>query len=80
MWGFHDGMGWWMVVGGLWMLAFWAGLIWLVVRASSQTGGQGNLRSSTDDPAIEIAKKRLARGEISREEFEELAELLRSAR
>jgi putative membrane protein len=72
MWGMHDGMGWWMVFGGLWMVLFWGAVIWLVVwgvgRATSGTGG----RTSEQEAPVEIAKRRYARGEISREEFEQL--------
>ncbi|MCI0440388.1 MAG: SHOCT domain-containing protein [Chloroflexi bacterium] len=74
MWGFHDGMGWWMVFGGIWMLAFWALIIGLVVWGVSRiTGGSARTR---DDAPLEIAKKRLAGGEISREEYEELKKAL----
>jgi uncharacterized membrane protein len=31
MWYWHEGMGWWMVFGGIWMLVFWAVVIALVV-------------------------------------------------
>ena len=67
MWDMHDGMGWWMVFAGIWMLLFWAiiigGIAWTVVRA---TGGP------KQESATEIARRRYARGEISREEFQRL--------
>lgn len=79
MWGFHDGIGWWMVFGGLWMLAFWALVVWLVVwvvnRLTSSRGG-GQPRREEETP-LDIARKRLARGEITREEYEELVKALR---
>ena len=76
MWGFHEGMGWWWVFGGMWMLVFWAIIIGLVVWGVKQfTGGGGSSRPSGDTP-LEIAQKRLARGEITREEFEELRQAL----
>jgi putative membrane protein len=68
MW--FDGMGWWMIFGGLWMLLFWGGLIALIVWGIvklSQRGGSTQKRNSLD-----IAKDRYAKGEISREEFEQL--------
>jgi len=67
MWGMHDGMGWWMLFGSIWMVVFWAAVIWLIVWGVSQvTGGS---RRGEDDP-VEIARRRYARGEITREQFE----------
>ena len=48
MWYMHDGWGWWMIFGGIWMLLFWIAIIWLVVwgvrsiagRRESKTGNQ----------------------------------------
>jgi putative membrane protein len=67
-WGY--GMGW---LGTVLMAAFWIAVIvgiiflirWLVISArGSHTGG-------SEDSALEIIKRRYARGEINREEFEE---------
>ncbi len=74
MWGFHDGMGWWMVFGGFWMLVFWAAIIGLVVWGINRTSRR-DARDHTDSP-VEIAKRRLARGEITRDEYEELTTTL----
>ncbi len=74
MWGFHDGMGWWMVFGGFWMLVFWAAIIGLVVWGNNRTSWRDD-RYHTDSP-VEIAKRRLARGEITRDEYEELTTTL----
>ena len=69
MWGMHEGMGWWMLFGGIWMLLFWGAIIWLIVWGVGQlTGGS---RRDEDTP-LEIARRRYARGEITREEFEKL--------
>ena len=55
MWGMHDGMGWWMLFGGIWMVVFWAAVIWLIAWGVSQvTGGS---RRGEDDP-FEIARRR----------------------
>ncbi|MDP2730652.1 MAG: SHOCT domain-containing protein [Dehalococcoidales bacterium] len=48
-------------------------IIWAVVAAissTSQAGGSGSA-SSQSDSALEILKKRYARGEINKEEYEE---------
>ena len=71
MMGWGYGMGWF---GSILMVAFWVAVIvgmiflirWLVV---STRGGVSGARS--EDSALEILKRRYARGEINREEFEE---------
>jgi putative membrane protein len=71
MMGWGYGMGW---MGMIFMAAFWIAVIvgiallirWLVVS----TGSGGN-RGKAEESALEILKKRYARGEIEKEEFEE---------
>ena len=75
MWGFHDGMGWWMVFGGFWSLAFLVAVVWLVGWTANRAGGPAQ-RSQTGEDALDIAKRRLARGEISAAEFDELKKAL----
>jgi len=70
MWPYVDGMGWWMVFGGIGMVIFWGGLVALIVWGITRLTGRddsGRRRNSLD-----IARERYARGEISREEFEQL--------
>ena len=72
MWGFNEGMGWWMAFGGMWMVVFWAFIIGLVIWGVRQfAGGQRENRTLGETP-LGIAQTRLARGEITREEFEEI--------
>lgn len=73
MW-MHDGaMGWgWGVLGMVWMLVFWVMIIGLIAWAVRQFSGGRRGESGESESPLEIAQKRLARGEISREEFEEL--------
>lgn len=77
MGGWHmDGdWGWWMIIGSTWMVIFWGLLIWgavvLFQRSNREvSGGQG------DDP-VAILERRYARGEITKEEFEEARTTLR---
>ena len=70
MWYMHEGMGWWMVFGSAWMLMFWGGLIALIVWGITKLGRQSTSMPKQD--ALDIAKGRYARGELSRKEFEQL--------
>jgi putative membrane protein len=81
-WGHYD-VGWgWMFFGGLMMLAFWGGLIVLVlfaVRAFFGSGPTSSPGESDSVPprqnrALDILKERYARGEISKVEYEQLRE------
>lgn len=73
MW-WNNGMGLWMIFGSLWMIIFWAAIIalivWIVRKFTSQKGPSNN--------AIEIAKQRYARGEITKEQFEQIKKDLSS--
>ena len=74
MWG--NGWGWW-VFGTLMMLAFWGGLVALVVFGIRgwNRPREGSQPSGTPD-AKAILEERFARGEISKEEFEERKQVL----
>jgi putative membrane protein len=73
MW-MHDGaLGWgWAVFGMFWMVLFWGVIIGLIVWAVKQFSGDRRGDSVSPETPLEIAQKRLARGEITQEEFEEL--------
>ena len=70
MWYMHDGMGWWMAFGGVWMVIFWGGIIALIVWGIKKLTERGS--STEKEKPLEIAKERYAKGEISREEFEQI--------
>ncbi len=73
MWGWQEGMGWWMMFGGIWMLVFWGGIIALIVWGITRLTRRGDSESGAAPKSspLDIAKERYARGEISREEFEQ---------
>lgn len=77
MWHDADGMGWWMLWGAFMMLVFWGGLIALAVWAVRSLAGGGDSEAGQDGDArthraLSVAEERYARGEISREEFQQI--------
>jgi putative membrane protein len=67
-WGWdHYPWGWsTMIVMGIFLLLLIAGIVWLITNLGT---GKGSRR---DETALEILKNRYARGEITKEEFEEM--------
>ena len=63
------GMGIWMLFGIIFWIVLIAGIVLLVIWAIQRTVGGEPSRPA--ESALEILKKRYARGEISKEEFEE---------
>jgi len=73
MW--HDGMGWgWMLFAGLLALVFWGAIVALVVWGIKKVteGGNSGAKHTEKRDALDIARERYAKGEISREEFEQI--------
>ena len=66
MWNSGHGMGWWMLIGSVWFVAFWGIVIWAVVRLTSRNNSKEQVS------ALDIAKQRYARGELNREQFEQV--------
>lgn len=66
-WPFGTAMGWWMI---LWAVVFWGGLIALIVWGIKKLTERGD--STPNRNPLDIAKERYAKGEISREELEQL--------
>ena len=48
-WGIHDGIGWWMLFGGAWMVFFWGAIIALAVWGVRALTGRGD-KPTEEDP------------------------------
>ena len=68
MW--ENGMSWWWGFNWFFMLIFGTGFIALIIWAIMKLGRCGD--SATRSNALEIARERYAKGEISKEEFEQI--------
>jgi putative membrane protein len=59
-------------MGGIWMILFWVliigGVVWLVQSLSRGTGSNGQPSASF----LDILKQRYAKGEITKEQFEQM--------
>lgn len=71
MWPYMGGMGWWMVIWWVFGIAILVLLVWLIVRAVSGAPGRA------EDSPEQILKRRYARGELDREEYQRRLEDLR---
>ena len=70
--------GWWWFMP-IFGIIFWVLIIWAVVALiRGLASGGSDLASNRSDSALEVLKKRYARGEISKEEFEEKKKDLQS--
>ena len=70
MWDMPIGMGWWMVFGWVWIVIFWGGLIALIVWGIKRLTERGG--STPKRTPLDIARERYAKGEMSREEFNQI--------
>jgi putative membrane protein len=68
-----------MFMGGLGMLVFWAlvigGIVWLIQSATRRTNIVAT-NSTVSETPLDILKRRYAKGEITKEQFEEMKNTL----
>jgi putative membrane protein len=72
VWDGHDGMGWWMLFGSVGFVILWGLIIWAVVTVVSKLGGGQSSEESREDTPFDIAKRRYARGEITKDQFDQM--------
>jgi putative membrane protein len=68
MWHSSDGMGWWMVIGSVWMVFFWALVFYVLFAVLNRGGG----KQTGNETPLDILKRRYAAGEISKEEYDRM--------
>ena len=69
MWCFGEGMGWWVWLGGFWMLILGGGLIGFIVWGITRLAKQDS--SVTRSSPLDVAKERYAKGEITKEDYDQ---------
>lgn len=81
MMGNWGGWGWGMGFGGIFMILFWALIILGVVALAKWLLSAGDSRGGSSAPgksALDILEERYARGEINREQYEQMRRDLES--
>jgi putative membrane protein len=72
-WGNWGNCGWGMGFGWIWMILFW-GLVIAGIAFIVQTITRGTGKTKSEETPLDILKKRYAKGEITKEEFERMKE------
>jgi putative membrane protein len=73
MWDGHEGMGWWMAGASILWVLFILAVVFLAARlAAPRDGATGHTAPEQFPRPLEIARRRYAAGEISRDEFERI--------
>lgn len=70
MWCFGEGTAWWSWSSGIGMFIFWGAFIALVVWGILRFTKRDS--STTKHTPLDVAEERYAKGEISKEEFEQI--------
>ena len=72
MWGFQQSFQWWMPFFGMGMMLFMVVTVGLVVWGIARLANDRRGRLDSGEKPAGILEKRLARGEITAQQFEEL--------
>jgi|Deesub1362A_J573_1020465.scaffolds.fasta_scaffold00151_23 putative membrane protein len=75
-WGYGGGYGMmgygWAIFSWIFFIVFWVAIILLIIWLYKQIKGSDTRHTSPAETPLEILKKRYARGEITREQYEEM--------
>jgi putative membrane protein len=77
-WGGWGGWGWGMGFGWIFMILFWALVIFGVVALAKWIFPTGTSARGAGKPPLDILKERYARGEITRDQYEQMRRDLES--
>ena len=74
MWYWGDNMGWLMIFGSIWLILLLGGTLALIIWGIKKLTGRrdSGAGSTTERNPLDIARERYARGEISKDEFDQL--------
>ena len=70
MWDWQDGIGWGMAFGVVLCILFWGTIIALIIWGISKATNRG--KANGRRKPLDLAKERYAKGEISKEEFDNI--------
>ena len=70
MWDWHNGMGLWMGFGSILFIIFWGAVVALIIWGISKATNRG--KANVRRKPLDLAKERYAKGEISKEEFDNI--------
>ena len=62
----------WMILGVIFWVLIATGIIFLVIWISDRNESSNLTLTESEDTAMEVLKKRYAKGEITKEEFEQI--------
>ena len=83
MWDSADGIGWWILWGGLLLVLFCCTVVglavWAVGFATGRRADQPTDAGSANRSPLDVAKGRYASGDIDRDEFERIRQDLQSS-
>jgi putative membrane protein len=68
---FHDDFG-WMFFGGFCMIVFWGAIVALIIWAVIKLSRREDTSSVSKVNALDAAKERYAKGEITKAEFDQI--------
>ena len=68
-----------MGFGSIWMVGFWAVVIWAVFTLRARWSGEQNRAGENEGTTLEILERRYARSDVSDEHYEAMRARLRLA-